>query len=326
MTEPTVEQQLVKYLVDAHAIEEQALVQLRRAPALAGDETVAQAFAQHLRETEDHERAVREALTAHDAEPAAIKEAVMKAGGLAFVLFARSQPDTPGKLATHAYSYEHLELAGYRLLERVALLAGDQEVVELARSISDQERAMARRLAESFERTAAASLDGRDAASALPAYLADAHAIEAQSIALLERAPRIVEDDELAGVFARHLSESEQHSRLLEQRLQQLGSRPSVVKDAAMRLGALNWGSFFQAHPDTPGKLAAFAFAFEHLEIGGYEHLRCVAQAADDGDTVLLAERTIAEERAAAESIANRFDHAADASLRAVGVPVAVGA
>lgn len=29
---------------------------------------------------------------------------------------------------------------------------------------------------------------------------------------------------------------------------------------------ALNGGAFFQAHPDTPAKLADFAFAFEHLE------------------------------------------------------------
>ena len=33
-----------------------------------------------------------------------------------------------------------------------------------------------------------------------------------------------------------------------------------------------------QAHPDTPGKLAAFVYAFEHLEIGGYEQLARVAQ------------------------------------------------
>ena len=44
-----------------------------------------------------------------------------------------------------------------------------------------------------------------------------------------------------------------------------------------MRLGALNWNTFFRAHPDTPGKLAAFAYAFEHLEIGGHEQLKRVA-------------------------------------------------
>jgi ferritin-like metal-binding protein YciE len=42
----------------------------------------------------------------------------MKVGGAGFVLFAKSQPDTPGKLTANAYSFEHLELASYRLLLR----------------------------------------------------------------------------------------------------------------------------------------------------------------------------------------------------------------
>ena len=33
----------------------------------------------------------------------------MRVGGACFLLFARAQPDTPGKLVAHAYSYEHLE-------------------------------------------------------------------------------------------------------------------------------------------------------------------------------------------------------------------------
>jgi hypothetical protein len=45
-----------------------------------------------------------------------------------------------------------------------------------------------------------------------------------------------------------------------------------------MRLGALNWGGFFAVQPDTRAKLAGFAYAFEHLEIGAYELLRRVAQ------------------------------------------------
>jgi ferritin-like metal-binding protein YciE len=42
------QEQLVKYLTDAHSIEEQALAQLKTAPKLAGDPEVAQAFSDHL--------------------------------------------------------------------------------------------------------------------------------------------------------------------------------------------------------------------------------------------------------------------------------------
>jgi ferritin-like metal-binding protein YciE len=314
-----IQEQLVKYLADAHSIEEQALVQMRRAPNLAGDEEVARAFREHLAETKGHEHAMRQALQRHGGSPAAVKEAVMKAGGFAFVLFAKFQPDTPGKLATHAYSYEHLELASYELLRRVALRAGDGETAEAASRIAAEERAMGSRLEGLFDRTAAASLEGRDAKKSLPSYLADAHAIEAQSIQLLERGPKIVGQTRLAALFAEHLEESREHQALIEERLRALGSSPSALKDAAMRLGALNWGTFFQAHPDTPGKLAAFAFAFEHLEIGGYEHLRRVAERAEVPAVVQMTERILVEERAAAGKLAASFEEAVDASLDAVG-------
>ena len=80
-----------------------------------------------------------------------------------------------------------------------------------------------------------------------------------------------------------------------------------------------NWGVFFQAQPDTPGKLAAFAFAFEHLEIGAYELLKRVARRVADEETVNTADRILEQERQAAQTIAGAFDAAVTASLRAVG-------
>jgi ferritin-like metal-binding protein YciE len=92
------------------------------------------------------------------------------------------------------------------------------------------------------------------------------------------------------------------------------------LKDGAMRLGALNWGAFFQGHPDTPGKLAAFAHAFEYLEIGAYEQLQRVADRAGDPDTVRVVAGILAEERTAARKLARSFDQAVTASLASVGV------
>jgi ferritin-like metal-binding protein YciE len=316
------EQQLIKYLTDAHSIEEQALAQLRVAPRMAGDPQLAQSFRAHLVETEGQERRVRARLEAHDAAPSKVKDLVMQAGGLGFALFAKVQPDTPGKLTAHAYSYEHLELASYELLLRVAERAGDEETAAVAREIREQERAMGERLAGSFDRAAQASLADKQAESPrddVVKYLADAHAIEAQAIQLLERAPKIAGDPALEALYAEHLDETRQQQRLVAERLQALGGSPSRLKDAAMRLGALNWGLFFQSHPDTPGKLAAFAYAFEHLEIAGYELLRRVATRAADEETARLAITIAAQERAAAARIAGSWDRAVDASLREVG-------
>ncbi len=88
----------------------------------------------------------------------------------------------------------------------------------------------------------------------------------------------------------------------------------------ALRLGALNWGMFFQAQPDTPAKLAAFSYALEHLEIGAYEQLGRVATRAGDTETAQLAEHILVQERAAADRVRSEFAAALDASLREQGV------
>jgi len=318
-----VAEQLVKYLTDAHSIEEQALQQLRGAPDAAGDPELAEAFRLHLAETERHERVVCERLEALGHSPSRIKDVLMRAGGAAFLLFARAQPDTPGKLAAHAFSYEHMELAAYDLLARVADRAADEETAALAREIRGEENAMAQRLADLFDRAVDASLrevEPDDLDEQLNKYLADAHAIEAQAIQLLEKGPGLAGDPELARIYEEHLAETREQQRLVDERLEARGGSSTSLKDMAMRAGALNWGMFFQTHPDTPGKLACFAYAFEHLEIAGYRELALVARRAGDEETVALAQRIRGEEEGAAQKLADSFDRAAEASLQAVGV------
>ena len=309
---------LEKHLTDVHAIEEQALVQMRRAPDIAGDEELARVYSDHLTETEDQERRVRERLEAHGADPSATKDLVARAGGIGMILFARSQPDTPGKLTAHAFSYEHMELAAYDLLALVAERAGDAETAEVARSIRDQEAAMADRLAANFDRAVEASLRELvpdDLGEQLVKYLADAHAIEAQAIELLKRGSTIAGEPELAKLFEDHLAETESQQARVKSRLDAHDGSPNALQDAVLRVGALNNGAFFAAQPDTPAKLAGFAFAFEHLEIAAYEELKRVAQRAGDEETVRVADQIIGEEQAAAAAIRRRFEPAVEASL-----------
>ena len=319
----TIDEQLVKHLTDAHSIEEQALAQMKVAPRIAGDPELARPFREHIAETEEHERRVRARLEAHGADPSTVKDLVAKAGAVGMVLFARSQPDSPGKLTSHAYSYEHMELATYDLLALVAERAGDRETVEMARSIREQEASMAGRLAERFDLAVEASL--RDVApddigEQLNKYLADAHAIEAQAIQLLSLGPKIAGEPGLSSVLASHHEETRAQQESVRERLRLRGGRPSRLKDIALRGGGVNLGGFFGAQPDTPAKLAGFAFAFEHLEIAAYEQLQRVARRAGDEETAAMAERICAEERAAAEAVRERFEPAVEASLRAQGV------
>ncbi len=322
MPQNSLGEQLVKYLTDVHSIEEQALAQLRAAPDMAGDDELAQMFRDHEKETEEQKRLIEERLEAHGAKPSKVKDIAGFVTGKGFNLFAKANPDTTGKLAAHAHSYEAMEQAAYEQLYRIAERAGDQETVHVAKTILEQEKAMKERLRGVFDRTVDAALEEvapDDLEEQLVKYLADAHAIEAQAIQLLQKSPKVVDEPNLAKVFEDHLQETEAQQELVNVRLEAHDATPNKLQDAAMRLGALNWGAFFAAQPDTPGKLAGFAYAFEHLEIAGYEQLKRVAQKAGDRETVRIAERIIGEEQAAANSIAANWDAAVEASLSAVG-------
>jgi ferritin-like metal-binding protein YciE len=317
------QEQLVKHLTDMHSIEVQAQAQMKAAPGMAGTDGLARIYEEHERETAEQKRMVDERLEAHGESPSKLKDVVAGATAVPFILFAKSQPDTPGKLAAHALSYEHMEYAGYELLQRVAERAGDTDTAEVARTIADQELAMAERIESRFDETVEASLRDKspdDLTEQVTKYLADAHAIESQSIQMLEAGQKIIGEGQLAKIMSDHLDESRAQQAAVEARLEALGGSPNKLKDAALRLGALNWGSFFQAQPDTPAKLAGFAHALEFLEVGGYEQLKRVAQRAGDDETARIADRIITEERAAAGAIAAHWDDAVDATLEKRGL------
>jgi ferritin-like metal-binding protein YciE len=301
--------QLVKYLTDVHSIEEQARIQMERAPKMV-EGALAEAFQRHLGETESQEQRVRQRLEAHDASPSRLKDAAGKAGAFGMVLFARSQPDTPGKLAMHAFSYEHMEVAAYELLAIAAREAGDEATASMAEAIADEEREMAGRIAASWDEAveqALAEVDPDDLDAQVSTYLADVHALEGQSKQLLEKSKEMDVPEALRAVLDHHLRETEGHLEKIESRLDDRGSTPSAIKDAMLRLGALNWGGFFAAQPDTPAKLAGFAYAVENLEVAAYELLLRVGRRAGDEETVALAESILGEEKAAAKSVADQW-------------------
>jgi ferritin-like metal-binding protein YciE len=301
--------QLVKYLTDVHSIEEQARIQMERAPKMVEGQ-LSESFRRHLGETESQEQRVRARLEAHDASPSKLKDVAGKAGAFGMVLFARSQPDTPGKLAMHAFSYEHMEVAAYELLSLAAREAGDEETAAMAEAIADEEREMAGRIAAGWDEAveqALAEVDPDDLDDQVNTYLADVHALEGQSKELLEKSKEMDVPEVLAAALAHHLQETEGHLAKIERRLDDRGATPSAIKDAMLRLGALNWGVFFAAQPDTPAKLAGFAYAVENLEVAAYELLLRVARRAADHETVALAEEILAEEKQAAKTVADQW-------------------
>jgi ferritin-like metal-binding protein YciE len=90
-------------------------------------------------------------------------------------------------------------------------------------------------------------------------YLADVHAIEEQALQMLVVAPKIAGDELLKQAYSHHHGETKGQQERIEACLAARGAGSNVLKDTAMRIGAINWGGFFAAQPDTPVKLAGFA-------------------------------------------------------------------
>ena len=182
---------------------------------------------------------------------------------------------------------------------------------------------MAERLAAGFDRAVEASLREvapEDLDRQLGKYLADAFAIESQAVQVLEQGQAVAGEAELRKVFSEHLDETRSQQAAVRARIEARGESPSRFKSVLLRVGGVNLGAFFGAQPDTPAKLAGFAFAFEHLEIAAYEQLLRVARRAGDDEAARIAERIAAEERAAAAAIRARFESAVDATLSSQGV------
>jgi ferritin-like metal-binding protein YciE len=312
------EKQLVDFLKDMYSVEQQALAQMVSAPKLADDPSLATAFSKHHAETEQQAALVLARLEAHGETPSAIQGAIMKLGGKGFLLFAGLQPETPGRLTAHAYAYEAMEWAGYEMLGRFAEAAGDTQTAAVARTIRDQERVMMERLESGFDAAEQASHRKTDPGKMdadIIKHINEAHALESQAIKLLSKSQDIAEDAELAAACRLNLADAHKHSDLLEQRLAALGGSSSSFKDAALALFGLNWGFFFQAQSDTPAKLAAFAYAFEHLKIAGYELLKRSARRAGDAETERLCESLVADEQSMVARLTGTFDSAAAATL-----------
>jgi ferritin-like metal-binding protein YciE len=150
-------------------------------------------------------------------------------------------------------------------------------------------------------------------------YLTDVHSTEQNAISTLRTGADSVDDPELAAVFRQHLTETEEHARLVKQRLEALGAAPSTIKDVAQRGMAAVTGAVANAAPDTAGKMAIQAYAFEHLEIASYRMLRQVAERADDQETMQIADQILVQEHDAADK-PDLLERVADHDLIQMGL------
>lgn len=153
-----VKTQLVKHIDEAHALEQMVLRMLDGLVASADDPEIIDRLEHHKLETQQHEATMRRRLEAHDAQPSVVRQAAGVVEALLKMPLDLIRGESSGRAARDAYTTEHLEIASYELLLRVAARAGDEETVAACKEILEQERAMAQFVEENWDHFAEVAL------------------------------------------------------------------------------------------------------------------------------------------------------------------------
>src|SRR5439155_1160206 len=122
------------------------------------DPEILDALEHHKMETQRHSDLMRARLSAHDAQPSGVKQVGGILQALAKMPLDMVRGEKAGRNARDGYATEHMEIASYELLRRIAEKAGDEETARVAREIIGQEKKMANTIAASWDKFAELSL------------------------------------------------------------------------------------------------------------------------------------------------------------------------
>ena len=150
--------QLVKHIDEAYAMEQNVLRMLDGMISTTDDPEIKRGLQQHKLETQQHADRMEKRLRAHDASPSMVKEAGGVVGALMKSVLDMARPEKAGRNARDGYATEHLEIASYELLARIADRAGDEETAAAARDILEDEQKMALTFERNWDRLAELSL------------------------------------------------------------------------------------------------------------------------------------------------------------------------
>ena len=152
MAAGNLQEKLVDYVEDAHAMEQNVLEMLDSMIATTRDDDIVRELEHHKMETERHEQLLRERLEAFGRDTSLRKETQSILGALMKGAVDQVRGDKAGKNARDGFVTEHMEIAAYELLERLAQRAGDEETAEIARRNRADEEAMAQKIAANWDK------------------------------------------------------------------------------------------------------------------------------------------------------------------------------
>lgn len=145
----TVEENLMDWLRDAHAMEEQAETMLSAMAArIENYPQVKAKLEQHLEETRDQARRLEACIKRRGSDTSTAKDLMGKFAAMGQGMGGAMASDEIVKGSMAGYTFEHMEIAAYTVLVAAAEAAGDGETARTCRAILEQEVAMARWLEE----------------------------------------------------------------------------------------------------------------------------------------------------------------------------------
>jgi ferritin-like metal-binding protein YciE len=142
MTSPR--QRLLEWLRDAHAMEEQAESMLAsQAQRIKNYPELKQKIEEHLEETRRQARLVQECIDRLGSSTSIVKDATARMIAFGQGLSGMFVGDEVIKGSLASYTFEHMEIASYRILIAAAEEAGDQETKRICQQILSEEERMA---------------------------------------------------------------------------------------------------------------------------------------------------------------------------------------
>ena len=153
-----IEEKLVQYIDEAYAMEQNALRMLDSMIGTTEDPQMKRALERHRKETERQAERLEECLREHGASPSRVKQAGGIMGALMKSVVDKARGDSAGRNARDGFATEHMEIASYQMLERVAKKAGDKRTAKVARQNREEEEAMARSIASKWNKVVDLSL------------------------------------------------------------------------------------------------------------------------------------------------------------------------
>ena len=154
----TANESLVKHIDEAYAMEQDVLRMLDGMIESTDDPQMRKDLEHHKQETQQQAERLKARLEAQDASPSMVREAGGIVGALMKGVVDLARSEKAARNARDGYATEHMEIASYQLLERVATSAGDEQTADVARQNRAEEEAMAAKIDGTWDKVAKLAL------------------------------------------------------------------------------------------------------------------------------------------------------------------------